>query len=72
MFVDSDIANKLSCAHTIGATIDHVLRPHSIDVAITSTSNIPYLKICTDSSNYGSINMFPVFQYFDASNEIIV
>lgn len=75
IFTDSVIAQKMSCARTkTEAIITGVLAPHSIQILIQDLQNVPYLSICTDSSNHGNIKLFPlVLQYFDyAKNGINV
>ena len=70
IFPDSKIASKLSAGRTKTiAIVKSVLAPHSLETLTSSLTDIAFVGVSTDSSNHGSIKMFPILvHYFDHKN----
>lgn len=66
IFNDSEIAKRLSSAHTKTRAIQkHVIAPFCIDSILSAIAETPFLSISTDGSNHGNIKIFPILiQYF--------
>lgn len=74
LFSDSKVGKNISCARTkVEAIVNGVLSGHSIETILQDLKNIPFFSIGTDSSNHGSLKMFPlIVQFFDPDKGGIV
>jgi hypothetical protein len=65
-YSESKIPRKVTRSKTkTEAIVNKALDPHSVATAIQDLNEIPYLAVCTDGSNGGSLKLFPVLiQYF--------
>lgn len=74
LFSDSKVGQKISCARTkVAAIINGVLSNHSVELVLQDLGKIPFFSIGTDSSNHGSLKMFPlIVQFFDPDEGGIV
>lgn len=66
-FEDSKIAPQIKCGKTkTQAIVDNVIAPYILQKNRDDLNRSKFIGISTDSSNHGSVKMFPVVvQYFD-------
>jgi hypothetical protein len=60
IYSDSEVLQKVTCARTkTEATVNNVRAAHSVAMALLYLNEISSLGVFTDSSDHGSLTLFP-------------